>query len=258
MKKALIGFTGFIGNNLLRQTEFEYIYNRNNIIDAQNEEFDLVVCAAPSAEKWRANKEPERDLDAINNLINSFKTINTKQFILISTVDVYMNPINVYEDTPIELIGLHPYGKNRYFMEEFIRHNFKNHLIIRLPALFGHGLKKNFLYDLLNDNCLDWTDCDSEFQFYNLAHLWHDMNIAINNSVKTINITSEPISANELAIYCFNLNFRNKTEKPPVKYNVKSKHDYLFSGVNGYMYRKEIIIRELSEFVELNFANSKV
>jgi len=24
MKKALIGFTGFIGNNLLMQTEFEY------------------------------------------------------------------------------------------------------------------------------------------------------------------------------------------------------------------------------------------
>jgi hypothetical protein len=258
MKKALIGFTGFIGNNLLMQTEFEYKYNRKNIFDAENEEFDLVVCAAPSAEKWKANIEPERDLHAINNLINSIENMRTKQFVLISTVDVYMNPFNVYENTPMELTGLHPYGKNRYLLEEFVRHNFQDHLIIRLPALFGFGLKKNFLFDLLNDNCLDWTDCNSEFQFYNLAHLWHDMNLAIQNSIKTINITSEPISANQLALSCFNLDFRNRTEKPPVKYNVKSKHEYIYGGANGYMYEKRTIIQEIYEFIKLNQLNSKV
>ena len=254
MKKALIGFTGFIGSNLLRQTEFGYLYNRNNVVDSQNEEFDLVVCTAPSAEKWRANKEPERDLEEVNNLISSIKNIKTKHFVLVSTIDVYMNPYNVFEDTPMELNGLHPYGKNRYLIEKFVRRNFQNHLIVRLPALFGCGLKKNFLFDLINSNCLDWTDRDSEFQFYGLARLWADMNIAIHNSLKTINIVSEPVSAHEIASCCFNLDFDNKTLKPPAKYNVKSRYDYLFGGEKGYMYGKDVIIREISEFIKSNCA----
>jgi dTDP-4-dehydrorhamnose reductase len=252
MKKALIGFSGFVGSNLLRQTEFGYLYNRNNVIDSQNEEFDLVVCAAPSAEKWRANKEPERDTDEVNNLMNSIKNINTNHFVLISTVDVYKNPSNVYEDTPMELNGLHPYGKNRYLIEEFVRHNFVNHLIVRLPALFGCGLKKNFLFDLIHSNCLDLTDHDSEFQFYSLARLWADINIALHNSINTMNITSEPISAHEIALCCFNFDFNNKTTKPLAKYNVKSRYDYLFGGEKGYMYGKDAIIRDICEFVKSN------
>ena len=88
MKKALIGFSGFIGGNLLRQTEFGYLYNRNNVSDSQNEEFDLVVCAAPSAEKWRANKEPERDLYEVNNLMNSIKNglITVKNIIFVGSL----------------------------------------------------------------------------------------------------------------------------------------------------------------------------
>lgn len=252
MKKALIGFTGFVGSNLLRQTEFGYLYNRNNVTDSQNEDFDIVVCAAPSAEKWRANKEPERDLDEVNNLMSSIKNINTKRFVLISTVDVYKNPFNVSEDTPMESNGLHPYGKNRHLIEEFVRNNFENHLIVRLPAIFGYGLKKNFLFDLIHSNCLDWTDRDSEFQFYGLARLWADINVALFNSIEAINITSEPISAHEIALCCFNFDFNNKTTKPPAKYNVKSRYDYLFGGEKGYMYGKDVIIREICEFIKFN------
>lgn len=247
-RSALIGYSGFVGSNLLRQAHFTDVYNRSNIFKLSEEYFDLIVCSAPGAEKWKANLEPEQDLNQINNLINSIARINTEYFIHISTIDVYRNACNVNEDTPIELDGLHPYGKNRYHLEEFVRKNFKNHLIIRLPALFGQGLKKNFIFDLIHSNCQDWTHKDSEFQFYDLSHLWNDITIARDNNIKTINIASEPISAHELARECFGINFDNITEKPPVKYNMKTKYSSIFNSHDGYIYNKQTIIEEIKNF----------
>ena len=42
------------------------------------------------------------------------------------------------------------YGRNRYYVEKFVNSHFANCTIIRLPSLFGKGLKKNFIYDLLH------------------------------------------------------------------------------------------------------------
>ena len=54
------------------------------------------------------------------------------------------------EDTPIDTDGLHAYGLNRYRLEEWVQHNILNHLIIRLPGLYGNHIKKNFVYDMMN------------------------------------------------------------------------------------------------------------
>ncbi len=53
---------------------------------------------------------------------------------------MYKNPVAVYEDTEIDLEGLHAYGKHRYMVEKMVRERFENCLIVRLPALFGLGL----------------------------------------------------------------------------------------------------------------------
>jgi hypothetical protein len=250
-KTALIGYTGFVGSNLLRQADFTNLYNKSNIYDSLEKSYELVVSAAPGAEKWKANLEPEKDLNQIDDLINSIANINTEYFIHISTIDVYREVGNVNEDTPIELDGLHPYGKNRYYLEEFVRDNFKNHLIIRLPALFGPGLKKNFIFDLIHSNCLNWTHKDSEFQFYGLSHLWNDITIARENNIKTINLTSEPISAHEMAGECFGINFDNITEKPPVRYNMKTKYSSVFNSPDGYIYNKQTIINEIKSYRQM-------
>ncbi|WP_417196808.1 RHS repeat domain-containing protein, partial [Akkermansia sp.] len=42
------------------------------------------------------------------------------------------------------------YGKNRYQLECWVRKHFPSSLIVRLPALFANGLKKNFIFDLMH------------------------------------------------------------------------------------------------------------
>ena len=149
MKKALIGYTGFVGGNLVRQTDFDDCYNSKNISEIQNKSYDIIVCAGVRAEKYLANQYPEQDRAQIQSLIDLLGTVTCAHFVLISTIDVYNDPAGVDEDTVIDESTLHAYGKNRLYMEKWVTQNFAKHTIIRLPALFGHGLKKNFIYDCM-------------------------------------------------------------------------------------------------------------
>jgi nucleoside-diphosphate-sugar epimerase len=203
--KALIGYTGFVGSNLSKQVHFDYLFNSSNIHELKNNRYDLIVCAAPSAVKWKANKEPEADLALIHHLMEDLSNVKTRHFVHISTIDVYDNPVGVDEDTTIDTGNLHPYGKHRLLLEKFVRDTFDDHLIIRLPALFGEGLKKNLVYDLLNNNCLELQDADSEFQFYNSNRLFADISTAQSHSINILNISTPPMCSREIAQRCFGI-----------------------------------------------------
>jgi nucleoside-diphosphate-sugar epimerase len=149
VNNALIGYTGFVGSNIYRQANFNQVYNSKNIIEIGGKEFDIIVCAGVSAIKWLANKNPHKDLEEINRLISHLDKVTAKKFVLISTIDVYDKALNVDESTIPETTEQDNYGRNRYYLENWVKNKFENHLIVRLPALFGEGLKKNFIYDLI-------------------------------------------------------------------------------------------------------------
>src|SRR3989338_3410635 len=249
MSNALIGYTGFVGGNLTCQTSFDHFYNSKNISEISGMTFDFLVCAAPSAAKWKARENPNQDLQAVKVLMTYLKDVQANLAIHISTVDIYESPINVYEDSKVAPEKSEPYGRHRFQLEEFFRSHFKNFLIVRLPALFVKGLKKNFVFDLIHNNCLELTHKDSRFQFYYLNNLWKDIQIAISNGLKLINITSEPISAEEIAQECFNIKFNNITSKQPLRYEMKTNYSHLYGGRNGYIYNKETIFQEMKEFI---------
>ena len=144
--KGIIGYTGFVGSNLDNQIKFDEKYNSKNIDEIRGKEFDIVYCAGVSAVKWFANQNPEKDIAGINSLIENLKTIKTRIFVLISTIDIYPEFENINEDTLPNISKQDAYGKNRYYLENWVKNNFENYLIVRLPALFGKGLKKNFIY----------------------------------------------------------------------------------------------------------------
>lgn len=150
MTVSLVGYTGFVGSNLAKSFKFDGLYNSKNIVEAYGTNPDLLVYSGVPAEKFLANNNPEKDLKIIKNAFENIKKINPKRVVLISTIDVYKNPINVDENTSIDIEGLLPYGFNRYQLEKMVEENFDNHLIVRLPGLYGKNIKKNFIYDLIN------------------------------------------------------------------------------------------------------------
>lgn len=150
MKTILVGYTGFVGSNLCRDYEFDGLYNRENIKDAFGTNPDLLVYSGVPAQKFLANKEPQKDFAVIENAINNIKMINPKKIVLISTIDVYKKPIDVDETEDIVKEDLEAYGRNRYYLEEWVKDNYNDSLIVHLPALYGNNLKKNFLYDLIH------------------------------------------------------------------------------------------------------------
>lgn len=248
-KSALIGYTGFVGNNLLKQASFDYFYNSKNIHEIEGNHFDTVVCTGVSAVKWYANLYPDIDIQNINKLLGCLSTISAEKFILISTVDVYPSPINVNENTIIDST-CHAYAKHRLEVELFINKFFENSFIIRLPALFGAGLKKNILFDLLNNNELEKINLNNQFQWYSMATLWEHVKIAITHDIKLINLVTPPIKTSDIIQQFFpEKRCKIHLSDNPIAYNVKTQHSGLFSKENDYITNEAAVWDELEHFI---------
>lgn len=252
MKTALIWYTWFVWSNLLEQHKFDDLYNSQNIEDIKWKDYDLVVCAWVKAVKWWANQNPEEDLQWINNLISNLKEVNTKKFVLISTVDVYPNPIDVDESFDFDSLDMnthHAYGKNRIYLENFIKNNFANHNIIRLPGLFWNNLKKNVIFDLLNNNQVEKIIPNCSFQYYYLGNIWKDIQLAIKHNLKEVNFNSEPIQTSEIINKYFQWAVTWIDTEKPVIYDYKTKYHEVFWWKNHYMYVKNQVLEQLWNFI---------
>ncbi len=224
---ALIGYTGFVGN-ILKKDVIGDFYNSKNIKDIQFKNYNNVYCAGVSATKWFANKNPDLDKTNIDNLFENIKTINCKKIILISTIGVYDNE---------------PYGKNRKELEIKLSKIFKEKLlIVRLPAVYGDGLKKNLLYDLLNNSLLKDVNINDMYQWYNVNTLKSDIDYFINEGDSLIELFPEPITNKEL-LSLFNQSFDIIDDhKDKVIQNIVPS--------NGYICKSEKVKIELKKFID--------
>lgn len=159
------------------------------------------IFAVP-AEKWKANANPENDAAVVNALQEIIATVKTDLFVLISTIDVYElgNTSKHNEDTDSSsyMDKHHAYGKNRFLFEKFVMDKFPRHVILRLPALHGPFLKKNYVYDLLNDNGVDRIKRNSCFQWYDLTRLNADIETALAAGISVVNLFPEPVWTSDL------------------------------------------------------------
>ncbi|MFT0531675.1 pyridine nucleotide transhydrogenase [Castellaniella hirudinis] len=236
MENSLIGYSGFVGGTLLKQAHFSALYRSTNIQEIENREFDVVVCAGAPAQKWIANRDPAEDLKKINALIHPLKTIQCKKFILISTVDVFKHPVGVDESTPIDETSLHAYGLHRRLLENFVTQRFPNHLIVRLPGLVGPGLRKNVIFDFLNNNNLDAIESRGIFQFYPMTNLWHDIQKALHLDLSLVHLTAAPISVADVALQGFGKPFVQTLKSPPAFYDMQTRYAQSFGSRGHYQY----------------------
>ncbi len=258
MTNALIGFTGFVGTTLLKQRTFEHCFRSTNINEIDRKEFDLVVCAAAPAQKWLANCEPEADLQKIEGLIAHLTTIRCKNLVLISTVDVFKSPLGVDEDTIVDESGLHAYGLHRRFLEKFVEDQFANHLIVRLPGLVGPGLRKNVIFDFLNNNNLHAIEGRGVFQFYPMTNLWFDIQIVLNAGLKLVHLTAEPVSVMEISADGFGKPFNQTLANPPSSYDLRSKYAALFGVDGAYQYSKRETIQAVRAYAQSERKTHKI
>ncbi|WP_314329857.1 sugar nucleotide-binding protein [Oribacterium sinus] len=150
MKDLLVGCTGFVGGNLKKYHLFEGECHSTDIHEYYGSQPELCVYAGVPSAMYLANSHPEEDLRIIQQAFDNLRQICPRRLVLISTVAVYSNPKKVDEKSVIQLNTLPAYGYNRALLESWVRKEFKDSLVVRLPALYGEGLKKNFLYDLHN------------------------------------------------------------------------------------------------------------
>lgn len=250
MINALIGFSGFVGSTLLKQAPFESLYRSTNIAEIDQKNFDTVVCAGAPAQKWIANREPKQDREKIEGLIAHLETVKCKTFILVSTVDVFGSPIGVDESTPVVEAGLHAYGLHRRLLEKFVESHFENHLIVRLPGLVGPGLRKNVIFDFLNDNNLQAIDSRGAFQFYPMVNFWYDIQIALRAGLRLVHLTAQPVSVADVSSRGFGRVFDHPLANPAARYDMRTKHAELFGGVDGYQYNARETLQAVRAYAQ--------
>lgn len=250
MSIALLGYTGFVGTTLREQTTFEALYNSQNIVDIRGQQYDMIVCAAAPAAKWKANQDPDGDRANLLNLMAHLKHVHVGQFVLISTVDVFKMPPAVDENTSITPDRLDAYGRNRYELEQFALEQFPNVVVVRLPGLFGRGLKKNFLFDMIHRGSSEWTHADSVFQFYNMANLWSDLQLVLRADppVRLIHFGTEPVHAGDVARHAFDTEYMHQTANPPVSYDMQTLHAGLWGRTGRYIASADEIFAQIRTF----------
>jgi nucleoside-diphosphate-sugar epimerase len=250
MDNALIGFTGFVGSTLLKQANFAALYRSTNIHEIDNRKFGVVVCAGAPAQKWIANRDPVYDRKKIDSLIDHLQTIKCKSFILISTVDVFKEPIGVDESTPVEEIELHAYGLHRRMLEKFVEEHFSSYLIVRLPGLVGPGLRKNVIFDFLNSNNLHAIESRGLFQFYPMVNLWFDIHRAMEAGLSLVHLTAEPISVADVSLQGFGKPFTQSLANTPPRYDMRTRHAQVFGSLGQYQYSAQETIQAIRAYAQ--------
>lgn len=263
-KTCLIGHTGFVGSNILKQRQFDDCYNSKNIEEIAGKSYQEIVCAGVPGTKWIANQRPVEDKATIDRLLGNLRKVNAESVVLISTIDVYQDPASCFDEecSPVELPH-YSYGVHRREVEqEFIR-LFKNLLIVRLPALFGQDLKKNPAYDLMHAHYLENMNAQSAYQWYYLEHLSKDLELCQKRGLKLVNLFTEPLQTKELIqrffadryqigdkgeVYLRGSNPSSFPLPKIVRYDLRSKYAEVFGGGSLYVRSKEKVLEDFQNF----------
>jgi nucleoside-diphosphate-sugar epimerase len=248
MRSALIGHTGFVGSNLLRQRSFDACYNSSTIDGIRGKAFDLVVVSGARAEKWVANANPDADRAGIDRLTSALADVTARRVVLVSTVDVFKRPIDVDERTVVDTVGLHAYGLNRRHLEQWVAERFAT-LVVRLPGLYGQGIKKNVIHDFLHDHETHKIDSRGVFQFYGLHRLWSDIEIALRHDLELVHLAVEPVSVRDVVQTAFGIDFENSVVATPATYDMRTIRAELFGGAGAYLESRDQSLENIRRFV---------
>lgn len=235
MTSALIGYTGFVGGFLAGHERFDLLVHRSNLDLLRHRSLDRVVCAGLPAAKWIANREPDADRANMDLLCRTLRTVTASSFVLISTIDVYPRTRDADEVFDCSALPNHAYGRHRLEFEQVVRERFPHAVILRLPALFGPGLRKNVLFDLMTGNQLEKVNPASSFQWYPLERLPQDIERAERHEIGLVNLFTEPLATGAILDRCFPEAQVGAESQPAVHYDLHTRYAQVFGGTDRYV-----------------------
>jgi nucleoside-diphosphate-sugar epimerase len=245
-ERTLLGHTGFVGGTLKEQAKFDGQFSRDNIAESKDTHSELLICSAAPAQKWWANANPAEDFENIQKLVSTLESMKAVKAVLISTVDVFDNPLEIDEDSTHIPSVKNSYGKNRRYLEDQFTRIYTEAIVVRLPGLVGPGLRKNALFDLKNDNQVSKLNGSSVFQFYPMEKLWEDLTLAIDNKLELLHLTSEPISLGYIAKTIFGIELGSLPD--PVFYNFQTKYANLWGKQSRFQYSANQCLAAIKDY----------
>lgn len=138
---ALIGSTGSVGEEIFNQLlKIDNVtissFTRKNLSDSLNNEYDIVICTAPSSGKLKTNLGLDNSNNDTEKLCEVIKEVKTKRFILLSSQAA------IYE---VEK----QYGKIQKKVLDSVLVHHSNHTVYLVDTLYGTSLNKGFISDII-------------------------------------------------------------------------------------------------------------
>jgi nucleoside-diphosphate-sugar epimerase len=172
LKVTVIGAEGFVGSAFVRYLKNAGVelceVTRRNYAELIGTKSDVVIEAACNSKKFLADQNSLQDFElSVTHRLKTLLDFPAEFHLHISSVDVYsdlINPETTKEDTEIDIKTSSHYGFNKLLAEQLVRHHAQNWLILRLAGMIGEGLRKNPIFDILNDGRI-FIHPDSQYQF---------------------------------------------------------------------------------------------
>jgi len=155
---GVFGAKGFVGSEISKYLK----YLRYDVIDITREtfendmfkEYDYVINAACSSERWKAKSAPYYDFEeSVEKTAQIFYEAKYKKFIQISSLSARCQTNTIY-------------GRNRLAAESIV--NDGNSLIVRLGSMYGPTLMKGPLIDMINKSTV-YASSESKYSFSPLS-----------------------------------------------------------------------------------------
>lgn len=244
MKRALIDHTGFVGATLLAAETFTHGFNGDDLEDLRGTRFDEVVCAGiPSA------TPPASEQDA-NTLLAVLETVRADRFVLLSSIEIYPDPSQPLDENSVpEGLPNHAHGRHHRAVEEFVAARFADHAVVRLPALFGDGLRANPLHDLLHNTSVETINPAATLQWYPTRRLPGDLGRTTAAGLRVVNLVTEPLALRDIVSRFFPDAKVGPETEPAPRTDVRTRHAALFGGTSPYIMGRSQVLVAMTDFI---------
>jgi nucleoside-diphosphate-sugar epimerase len=242
MKYFVLGGNGLIGSSiikeLLKKKQRVFNINRANYKKFINKRCDIFIYANGNSNKYFAKQNPFLDFEfSVSTVIKSINDFHFKKFIFLSSCDVYdkISKTSTSENTLITKSN-NFYGKNKYISESIVKSYCKKWLIIRMGPLIGSNLKKNAIFNLINNKKV-------------YANIFSRSSFILTETVSKILLRLIDINKNEI----FNISARDSISFKTIKKKMKSKSVFVENKRrDNYI----VNIRKIEKYLNVRMPNS--